>query len=134
MDPKLKALVDAPLADPLRLNIPGGRDALPPKPRERREHLSPAEKKERGYLTGKELAQRKHDEAYAKLSTLFDYYSTTDIPVERVAQHVGVYRMVEIGTDEDGKPKYERQLDVERVRQELDFRRKSLRAGSDTDK
>jgi hypothetical protein len=128
MDPKLKALVDAPLADPLRLNIPGGRDALPPKPREKREHLSPTEKKERGYLTGKQLAQRKHDEAYKKLSTLFDYYSTTDIPAERVAEHCGVYRLVEVGS-EDGKPVYERQLDVERVRQELDFRRKGLRAG-----
>lgn len=129
MDPKLKALVDAPLANPLAINIPGGRDALPPKPRE----VKPAEQHRPGDLTKAQLAERKRDEEYQKLSTLFDYYSTTNIPAERVAQHVGVYRMVEIGS-EDGKPVYERQLDVERVRQELDFRRKGLRAGSDTDK
>jgi hypothetical protein len=126
MDPKLKALADAPLANPLAINLPEGRRSQP-------REVAPAQEHRPGDLTKTQLAERKRDEEYAKLSKLFDYYATTDIPVERVAAHVGVYRMVEVGS-EDGKPVYERQLDIERVRQELDFRRKGLRAGSDTDK
>jgi hypothetical protein len=126
MDPKLKALVDAPLANPLAINLPEGRK---PAPRE----VAPAQEHRPGDLTKAQLAEKRKRAADEKLSALFDYYATTDIPVERVAQHVGVYKMVEVGS-EDGKPVYERQLDIERVRQELDFRRKGLRAGSDTDK
>jgi hypothetical protein len=125
MDPKLQALIDAPLANPLRLNIPGGKESLPPKPRAKKEpSLSPAEKRARGILTTKELAERKALEAQAKLTQLYDYYATTDIPAERVAEHMGVYHQVQVGTTDDHKPIYERQLNIGLVRAELERRRK----------
>lgn len=123
MDPKLEALRDAPLANALRLNIPGGREALPPKPREQKEQLSDAEKAARGYLTGKQLRERKAKQADAKLAELYEYYAGTEIPAERVAQHMGVYRTEEDGKDEDGKVKFKRVLDVEKVASELKWRR-----------
>ena len=83
MDPKLKALADAPLANPLAINLPEGRR---PAPRD----VDPAREHRPGDLTKAQLAERKRDEEYKKLSALFDYYSTTDIPAERVAQHVGI--------------------------------------------
>ena len=126
MDPKLKALADAPLANPLAINLPEGR-------RPATRTVEPAREHRPGDLTKAQIAERKRNAEYARLSTLFDYYSTTEVPAERVAEHMGLYRMVEIGA-EDGKPVYERQLDVERARQELDFRRKGLRAGDDTAK
>lgn len=115
MDPKLQALIDAPLANALRLNIPGGKEALPPRPRGQREQsLSPAERKAR---------ERKAADAAKKLDSLFDYYAGTDIPPAKVAEHMGLYKIVETGEVVEGKPVTERVLDVERAAAQLAWRR-----------
>ena len=120
MDPKLKALVDAPLANPLAINLPEGRR---PAPRDN----SPARQHRPGDLTPDQLRAKRANEANAKLATLYDYYAGTEVPPERVAEHLGVYRTEEDGTDDKGQVKYKRVLDVEKVRSELAWRRQQLR-------
>lgn len=119
MNPEIKKLVEAPLADPLKINIPGGRDALPPRPRQPKEQRYPAP----GDLTPKQVRERKALDEQAKREKLYDYYATTDLPAERVAEHVGVYRLEEDGTDDAGKVKYKRVLDVAKVEAALAWRR-----------
>lgn len=125
MDPELEKLRNAPLANALRINIPGGREALPPKPREKKEHMSAAEKEARGYLTTAQLRERKEQALAAKHAELYDYYAGTKLPAARVAEYMGVYRLEEDGTEEDGTTlKFKRVLDVGKVRTELSWRRK----------
>lgn len=125
MDPKLQALIDAPLANPLRLNIPGGKENLPPRPRASKEQsLSPAERKARGILTAKEARERKAADDAKRLGKLFDYYAGTDIPAATVAAHMGLFKTVETGEVVEGKPVTERVLDVERAAAQLAWRRK----------
>jgi hypothetical protein len=125
MDERLKALVDAPLANPLRLNIPGGKEALPPKPRA----VSEVKQHRPGDLTARQVRERKAAAEQQKLDALYNYYATTDVPAERVAEHIGVRKLVEDGTDDAGKMKYKSVLDVDTVRHALAVRRQALRAG-----
>lgn len=85
MDKQMQALIDAPLADPLKLYLPLGKRSGVRGQRLQHVDNIAAEK-----LTGKQVQERKVDAYSAKICQLLDYYATTDIPVERVAEHVGL--------------------------------------------
>lgn len=75
-------------------------------------------------LTKAELREREAKDLEGKQGQLLDYYATTELPVERVAHHVGFYKQVEVGRTEDtDEPIYERQLDLERTEAALKWRR-----------
>lgn len=119
MDKHLRALVEAPLADPLKINLPEGKRALTRGPKVQTE-------KAPGDLTLSEVRERKRKELEDKQSALLDYYATTDKDAATVAKHVGLTVLVDTGrTDEDEKPIYERVFDVARAQAELDWRRKA---------
>ena len=120
MDPLLKKLIAAPLADPLKIHLPMGRN---PAKRGPRGEPGIAE----GHLTRSQLKERKEREANEKLRKVLDYYGTTDLSPEQVAHHCGLYRQVKTGEDEEGRPIYERQLDVEKAAEELAWRRKAVK-------
>lgn len=114
MDAKMQALIDAPLANPGKLNLPEGR-----RPIERGRKVPAPDG-----LTPAQVKERKAKEAADKLAKLLDYYATTDLPAEKVARDIGLSRMVEDGVDEDtGKVKFKRVLDVEKAEAELAWRR-----------
>lgn len=113
MDPYLKALIDAPLADPAKLYLPQGkRTAKRFKPEYHDDIGCPK-------LTGKQVRERKETEAKGKLASVLDYYATTEIPFAKIAELAGLYRIDQTGIDEDKKPILERVLDVERARKEM---------------
>ena len=117
MEYPLKALIDAPLANPARINLPMGRRPAPrssPQPHERRP----------GDLTPKQVRERKAKATTDRQEKLLDYYATVDVPVERVAEHVGLYRQEQTGRDDSGNPIFSRVLDVERAKAALDRRRR----------
>lgn len=118
IDKKLQGLIDAPLADPWKIYLPEGR-----------RKASRGSRAETGddigcpKLTHKALIERKDKALSGKINALLDYYATTDLPAERVAEHVGLYRKEQTGVSEDGEPIFARVLDVGRVRQQLAWRR-----------
>jgi hypothetical protein len=120
----LQSLIDAPLADAVKINLPAGRR---PAPR--------AKKPEYGdelgcpKLTGKEIRQRKEKTAAAKLDALFDYYAGTDLTPEKVTAHLGLYRNEQTGVV-DGKPTFKQVPDVERVAAQLAWRRNPIEQGT----
>lgn len=119
MDKHLKALADAPLADPLKINLPEGKRPNPRGPRIQTERAP-------GDLSPTELKERKQKELQQKQSDLLDYYATTDKDAETVARHVGLYFTEEVGADEEtDKPILERRLDIKRAGEELAWRRKA---------
>lgn len=118
MDPYLKKLRDAPLADPANIYLPQGKRVMKRGPRDKY-HSDDMPPK----LTRAQLDERKQADLGAKLNSLLDYYAGTDLPPERVAEHLGIYRNEQDGTDDKGKPKFKRVLDVERVKAQLDWRR-----------
>lgn len=80
MDDMLRELAESPITTAARANkvfLPMGRK---PAKREEKRTASPAELK----------AARDHREkqATAKVSQLLDYYATTTLPVERIADHM----------------------------------------------
>lgn len=83
--PDAKALVDLPLADPLKLYVhPGLRPKVKRGPRAQyHDDIG-------GKLTRNQVNEMKEAERSAKYGKLFDYYATTDIPFERIAKHVGL--------------------------------------------
>jgi hypothetical protein len=81
MDNFLQQLADAPLADPNKINLPMGRRPLP---RPAKEARIP----EPGDLTLREVRERRAKEASRKVDTLLDYYARTDVPLERIAEHL----------------------------------------------
>lgn len=85
MDKEMKALIDAPLADPLKMHLPKGRKVLRRGPRHKHVDNIGAEKP-----TSDEVAERRSEDYHSKIAQLLDYYSTTQVPVERVAEHVGL--------------------------------------------
>lgn len=113
----LQNLIDAPLSDACKINLPKGRRATPRANIEYGEEIG-------AKLTKSEVATRRKSSADAKLAKLFDYYAGTDLSAERVAEHMGVHKQVQVGT-EFGKPVYERVPDVEKVERELAWRRAS---------
>ena len=118
MDAKMQALIDAPLRENAgKLNLPEGRRPIQ---REVKPHRQPGPND----LTPAQVKERKAKELSGKHDLLLDYYAETDKDAKTVAGHIGLYRMVEDGTDEEsGKVKFKRILDVERVASELEWRR-----------
>lgn len=115
----LQSLIDAPLANATKINLPMGRRAAP---RVKAEPRQPRP----GDLTPAQVRERKAKALSDKQEKLLDYYATTSIPAERVAEHIGLYRVVQIGVDEEThKPITERVLDVQQVESALAWRRKS---------
>lgn len=114
----VKALAAAPYCKSIgKINLPAGRKPVT------RERIQTVPRP--GDLTTAEVKERKAKAISAKQTALLDYYATVDVPAERVAQHVGLYRLVEVGIDEASrKPIYERQLDVAKAERELVGRRK----------
>jgi hypothetical protein len=119
ISPLLKSLIDAPLANAAKLNIPGGRA---PAPRARKADLGDDIGCPK--LTGKQLREIKAKAQADKLNKLFDYYASTELSAETVAEHMGLYRNTQTGI-EDGKPIMTRVLDVERAAEQLAWRRKA---------
>jgi len=78
-----------------------------------------------GDLTPAQVRERKAKAFTAKQQKLLDYYATTDLEAETVARHIGMFRMVETGTDDKGKPIVAKVLDVEGVAAQLAWRRKA---------
>ena len=85
MDKEMQALIDAPLADPLKLYLPKGTRPAKLGPRYRTVDNIDAPK-----LTRKQIEERKVEAFSAKLCTILDYYAGTDIPIDRVAAHTGL--------------------------------------------
>lgn len=114
----LQSLIDAPLADATKKNVPSGKRATP-------RGSKSGHGDEIGFpkVSGKELRERKAKAAAEKLGKLFDYYAATDMPAERVAEHMGLYRQEQAGTDAKGKPTFSRVLDVKRAEEQLSWRR-----------
>ena len=116
MSDDLRALIDAPLANPAKINLPAGRRSAP---RVKMERPPPRP----GDLTPAQVRERKAKALSAKQELLLDYYATTEIPASRIADHVGLFHQVQTGTDKQGKPIYTREPDVKRVEAALKWRR-----------
>lgn len=114
----LQSLIDAPLADAAKINLPAGRRSAPRGKKEVYGDEIGCPK-----VSAKELRERREGAALAKLNTLFDYYATTALTAEQVATHMGLYRREQVGEDDTGKPKFERVLDVKLAEQQLAWRR-----------
>lgn len=112
----LQHLIDAPLANASRTNLPHGR--LPAK-RDTRPANDPDARRQIE-------AQRKaaHNK---KIEELYDYYATTDVPIERIAEHMGIRHTVQVGTTKDEKPIFKKVPDVEKVRRNIEARRAASR-------
>ena len=84
MTPEMKRLVDAPLANALRLNLPEGKAPAPRaiKPEYHCEELPK--------LTAKEVRARRTEATNAKVCAILDYYATTEVPPRRIAEHLGL--------------------------------------------
>jgi hypothetical protein len=81
----MQSLVEAPLADPLKTHLPFGR-----------QHRTPRSKADQydgvdaPRLTSGQLDERRRTRTAIKLGETLDYYATTMVPFERVAQHTGL--------------------------------------------
>lgn len=82
MRPEMQKLVDAPLADPLKLYLPNGTRTAKRAPKVEYYETVGATR-----LTRKELDKRKADAASAKLVSVLDYCATTQVPFDRIAEH-----------------------------------------------
>lgn len=82
MNREMQKLVDAPLADPLKLYLPKGTRAAKRAPKAEYYDSVEAPKIARSILE-----KRKVDAASAKLVSVLDYYATTTVPFERIAEH-----------------------------------------------
>jgi hypothetical protein len=119
MDERMKALIDAPLADPAKIHLPDGKRVIRRGPRYQ-EHDSIGAPK----VSREELTRRKEKAAAEKLDKLFDYYAASNLTAEKVAERMGLYRQEQNGVDEAGKPVFVRVLDVKRADEQLSWRRK----------
>jgi len=82
--PTAKDLVDLPLADPLKLYVyPGERPKLKRGPRA--QYTDEIGEK----LSRRQVDEMKIDAKSKKVNALWDYYATTQVPFERVAEHTG---------------------------------------------
>lgn len=118
MDKRMQALIDAPLADPAKIYLPEGKRRAPYSPRAKYH-----DEEMPGKLTGAQMAERKQKAASEKLTKLYDYYATTDLSFEKIAQHMGIYRQDQTGVDDKGKPVFVRVLDVKTVEAQIAWRR-----------
>lgn len=120
MDDYLRQLIDAPLANATRINLPAGKRA-PVRAVKAEETDDIGCQK----LTPKQVRERKGKATSAKLETLFDYYAGTNLSDAKIAEHMGLYRNEQNGVDKVGKPIMVRVLDVKLVEQQMAFRRKA---------
>lgn len=95
----LQSYIDAPLADPVKLYLPQGK-----RPAKRARKPQYEDGVDCPKLTRKELDRRAEKALSAKHDKLLEYYATTDLPNERIAEHLG--------------------LSVERVAGEMSWRRR----------
>ena len=109
MDPNVRALIDAPLASATKINLPKGR--------------KPSTAPRADPALAKAARERRDATITAKQEQLLDYYATTTVPAERVAEHVGFLHQVQTGTTDKGKPIFRRVADVGRTEAALKFRR-----------
>jgi hypothetical protein len=117
ISPEMKAMIDAPLADAVKINLPAGKR---PAPRSRVEHGDDIGCPK---VSARELQERRKRAAQEKLDKLFDYYAGTKLDASKVAEHMGLYRQEQTGTDDKGKPVFTKVLDVERASVQLEWRR-----------
>jgi hypothetical protein len=82
IDPNLKAMLDGPLANALAINLPMGRRAA-------KRGSNPVYEGSIGDtpLKPSEVRQRRDDAKSAKLVAVLDYYATTAVPFDRIADH-----------------------------------------------
>lgn len=86
MDKLMQSLVDAPLANALRLNlveVEGAPKKRSPSKRTLQMFQAPAPI----VKNGREYKER---QAQAKVTALFDYYATTNVPFDRIAEHMKI--------------------------------------------
>jgi hypothetical protein len=123
-DRTLQSLIDAPLADPLKLAIHGEPRKIKRGPRVRENDDIGAPK-----LTRAQLDERKDKARWDKLDKLYAYYAGTDLSIERIAEHMGIYRQEQTGVDEKtGKPIFVRKLDLKDVEANIEWRRRKTAA------
>lgn len=82
MDRQMQALIDAPLANPLKINLPAGRSPARRAAKPEYEGEFTPEK-----LTSKQIRERRQDQFSAKLSAVLDHYARTDVPFDRIEAH-----------------------------------------------
>lgn len=82
MNREMQKLVDAPLADPLKLFLPKGTRTVKRAPKAEYYNGVDAPK-----IARSEIERRKADAASAKLVSVLDCYATTSVPFERIAEH-----------------------------------------------
>lgn len=84
MDPTIKKLVDAPLGDALKLYVHG-------KPRTIKRGRRPQyhDEIDGDRLSRTQVEERRVEAKSKKVNELWDYYATTQVPFERVAEHTG---------------------------------------------
>lgn len=116
MQEEMRALIEAPLANATKTNLPKGRKAIA------RERTDPA--------LAKLARERREASLSAKQEQLLDYYATTAVPAERVAEHVGFFNRVQTGTSKTGRPIFTRVPDVGRVEAALKWRRDANKSAS----
>lgn len=78
----LQSMIDAPLADPLNLNVPLGKRVMKRGPRAQYYDGIDAPR-----LKQSELQKRREDQFSAKLCAVLDYYAGSTVPIERIAEH-----------------------------------------------
>jgi hypothetical protein len=117
--PEMQALIDAPLADATKVNLPAGRRSAP-----RAKKAEYADEIGCPKLKTSEVRARKQKAEDEKLGKLFDYYAGTDLTAEKIAEHMGLYRNDETGVDDKGKPTFTRVLDVRRAQEQIEWRRR----------
>lgn len=83
MDDRMKALVEAPLADANRTYLPEGKKRAP---RSRKQHYADGIGVPK--LTAKQLADRNTAHQDGKIRALLDYYATTNVPTCRISEHI----------------------------------------------
>jgi hypothetical protein len=116
----LQTLIDAPLANATKINVPAGKRSAPRSPKVEYGDEIGCPK-----VSAKELRERKEKAVAEKRAKLFDYYAVTGLTAEKVAEHMGLYRQEQTGVDDKGKPILVRVLDVKLAEDQLAWRRKS---------
>lgn len=82
MNRELQALVDAPLANALSINLPAGKRPAPKSAKPVYEGDLATET-----LTSGQLRESREKAADAKLASVLDYFATTAVPFDRIADH-----------------------------------------------
>lgn len=86
MDKLMQSLVDAPLANALRLNIVEV-EGQPKKRTARKPTINMFQAPAPIVKNGREYKER---QAQAKVTALLDYYATTTVPFDRIAEHMRI--------------------------------------------